>query len=93
MCYKTITLVGKEGFEPTQPIGDRFTVCCDSPTSPLALSNVAPASAAHLEWILPHPPWDLDRGEHRSPADPKDHRRYIILGFELLCLARFYLSC
>lgn len=27
-------MVGKEGFEPTQPIGNRFTVCCDSPASP-----------------------------------------------------------
>ena len=34
-------MVGEEGFEPTQPIGDRFTVCCDSPTSPLAHINLA----------------------------------------------------
>ena len=27
-------MVGGVGFEPTQPKGDRFTVCCDSPTSP-----------------------------------------------------------
>ena len=27
-------MVGVVGFEPTQPEGNRFTVCCDSPTSP-----------------------------------------------------------
>ena len=26
--------MGAAGFEPTHPNGDRFTVCCDSPTSP-----------------------------------------------------------
>ncbi len=24
--------MGVEGFEPTRPIGDRFTVCCSPPT-------------------------------------------------------------
>ncbi len=28
--------MGKVGFEPTQPWGNRFTVCHDSPTSPLS---------------------------------------------------------
>ncbi len=27
--------VDQVGIEPTQPEGGRFTVCCDSPTSPL----------------------------------------------------------
>ena len=37
-------MVGQVGFEPTQPKGNRFTVCRDSPTSPLPQNSPGDAS-------------------------------------------------
>ena len=36
VVISSIWYVGEVGFEPTQPHGNRFTVCHDSPTSPLS---------------------------------------------------------
>ena len=41
-------MVGVVGFEPTQPEGNRFTVCCDSPTSPHSYSFLLKFKPKHV---------------------------------------------
>ncbi len=60
-----LIFVGREGFEPPKPEGDRFTVCCDRPLHHLPAETNCCQLLPHT---VSHSPVSLRSGLNRRPT-------------------------